>query len=92
MPSTCVESLRVSDGRVSGAQARGPGDCVLVFEANATVLAGGDYSASTTLLKELVSDDAARLSPVNSTATGDGQRLGWAFVSGRIAGRNAART
>jgi len=80
---TRVESLVVCDGRVTGAQARGPGGQRFIFKAANTILAGGDYSANSGLLAELVSDEAARLSPVNPTATGDGQCLG-RYAGGRI--------
>jgi len=46
------------------------------LRAAAVVLAGGDYSASPALLAELAGEEAARLVPVNPTASGDGLRLG----------------
>jgi succinate dehydrogenase/fumarate reductase flavoprotein subunit len=80
---TRVESLRVSDARIIGATARMANARQLIISAQSVVLAGGDYSASAELLAEFVSADAARLSPVNVSATGDGQRLG-RDVGGRI--------
>jgi succinate dehydrogenase/fumarate reductase flavoprotein subunit len=73
---TRVESLRVDGARIIGANARGAEERTFMFSAQSVVLAAGDYSASAELLAEYVSADAARLSAVNVTATGDGQRIG----------------
>ncbi|MCH9673334.1 MAG: FAD-dependent oxidoreductase [Gammaproteobacteria bacterium] len=52
------------------------------------VLAGGDYSANPQLKRRYASEDAARLSPVNPAATGEGivlgQRAGGDIVNGDV--------
>ena len=73
---TRAESLRIEAGRVIGATVRTATGTALTVTAHNVVLAGGDYSASPGLLAELASDSAARLCPVNPTATGDGLRIG----------------
>ena len=78
-----VESLCVRDTRIVGANARGADGRTITLSAHSVVLAAGDYSASAELLAEFVSADAARLSAVNRSATGDGQRMGRA-VGGTI--------
>jgi succinate dehydrogenase/fumarate reductase flavoprotein subunit len=73
---TPLERVRMADGRVTGAHVCDAHGQRRTLRAPAVVLAGGDYSASPALLSELVDGDAARLSPVNPTATGDGLRIG----------------
>ena len=41
----------------------------------AVILASGDYSASASMKKELISDDVAAIDPVNPANTGDGLRM-----------------
>jgi succinate dehydrogenase/fumarate reductase flavoprotein subunit len=72
----CVESLLVDGPAVTGVRVRDSARGRDEHSAGAVVLAGGDYSASPQLLGELASAQAARLTPVNPTASGDGLRLG----------------
>jgi len=69
-------SLAREAGRVTGVRLRDASGVERELRAGAVVLAAGDYSASPALLAELAGEEAARLAPVNPTATGEGLRLG----------------
>lgn len=71
-----TDALCVASGRVTGARAVDACGQTVSVHAHNVVLADGDYSAAPDLLGELASAEAARLSPVNPTASGDGHRLG----------------
>ncbi len=70
-----VDGLLVDDdGSVRGA--RWSGTPNMEIQADATVLATGDYSADPTLRAHLLEPEARAALPVNLQATGDGHRLG----------------
>ena len=73
---TAVRSLIVENGRVTGVQARDPGEADLEFRARGgVVLAAGDYSAGHELKARFAGEEVAELEAVNATATGDGHRI-----------------
>lgn len=87
---TAARRLVTEDGRVAGVEAEGPDGPLTLRARGGVVLAGGDYSASPALLSELASADAARLSPVNPGATGEGFALGRA-VGARVVNGDIVR-
>jgi succinate dehydrogenase/fumarate reductase flavoprotein subunit len=72
----CVEALLGDGTAVTGVRVRDAASESHDHAARAVVLAGGDYSASPALLRELASAQAASLTPVNPSASGNGLRLG----------------
>lgn len=87
---TTVRRLTAEAGRVTGVEAEGPTGRIALRARGGVILAGGDYSASPALLCELASEEAARLSPVNPTATGEGFGLGRA-VGARVVNGDIVR-
>jgi succinate dehydrogenase/fumarate reductase flavoprotein subunit len=70
---TKATSLIRDGARVIGVKTRGPdGREGEIAVHGGVVLASGDYSASAALKQQFAGEDAARLDPVNDTATGDG--------------------
>ena len=64
------------DGRrVIGVHGEGRGGAREYLARRAVVLASGDFSASTTMKRERISDLVAGFRPVNPHALGDGQRM-----------------
>ncbi|MEI9806297.1 MAG: FAD-dependent oxidoreductase [Pseudolabrys sp.] len=73
--NTLARRLLVEDGRVVGVVADRNGEPVEFRARGGVVIAGGDYSASAELKARYAGEDAARLEPVNPTATGDAFKL-----------------
>ncbi|MCC6533345.1 MAG: FAD-dependent oxidoreductase [Burkholderiales bacterium] len=71
----------VRDGeRVRGVEvARADGAVETVRARRGVVLASGDYSANPDMKRELISEAAAAIEPINPTSTGDGQRMALAL-------------
>ncbi|MEM7251625.1 MAG: FAD-dependent oxidoreductase [Pseudomonadota bacterium] len=75
--NTEVTDLIRNDHCVTGVKVSHPHQGARSIKARGgVVLAGGDYSADPTLKAEYAGERAARLSPVNPAATGEGIRLG----------------
>ncbi|HSV83243.1 MAG TPA: FAD-dependent oxidoreductase [Ramlibacter sp.] len=70
-----VRLIRDGD-RVIGALCQAPDGSLKEFIARGgVVLATGDYSANPEMKAHYISEEAARIPPVNPTSTGDGQRI-----------------
>jgi len=85
-----VTELIQESGRVCGVIAEnGLGKTISIRTQGAVVLASGDYSASKDLKKQMISESAARIEPINVNSTGDGhimaQRLGGHIINGHLA-------
>lgn len=62
--------------RVTGVECTGADGTVTQFLARGgVVLASGDYSANPEMKAKYISEQAARIGPINPTSTGDGQRM-----------------
>ena len=83
-----AERLIVKDGRVAGVVAKCNGEQIEFHARGGVVLASGDYSASAELKGRYAGENAAKLEPVNPTATGEGFKLaldlGATIVNGDI--------
>ncbi|MBX9840795.1 MAG: FAD-dependent oxidoreductase [Xanthobacteraceae bacterium] len=86
--TSLAERFIVEGGRVVGVVARCNGRQLEFRARGGVVLASGDYSASAELKGRYAGEDAAKLEPVNPTATGDGFKLaldlGAVIVNGDI--------
>ena len=87
---TRVTDLPYEGGRVTGVEAIRPeGATVKLLARGGVVLASGDYSASPEYKREFISDNAARVQPINVNSTGDGHRmatrLGAYVINGHLA-------
>jgi succinate dehydrogenase/fumarate reductase flavoprotein subunit len=72
----CATELVIESGSVTGVKVCDESGREHIVASNATVLAGGDYSAGAALLAEFAGAKAADLVPVNPGATGAGLELG----------------
>ena len=85
-----VTDLLYEEGRVVGVLAQDASGNRVEFRTHgAVVLASGDYSASPEYKRELISESAARIQPINVNSTGDGHRmatrLGGYVINGHLA-------
>lgn len=67
----------VRDGkRVTGVECAAPdGTLTRYLARGGVVLASGDYAANAEMKAKYISEQAARIGPINPTSTGDGQRM-----------------
>jgi succinate dehydrogenase/fumarate reductase flavoprotein subunit len=70
-----VRRLLIEDGAVAGVTAHAGGGDVMVRARRGVVLAGGDYSGSEELKRAFGGPEVALIPGVNTTATGDCQRM-----------------
>ena len=82
--------LIVESGRVCGIRAKlADGKEVEYRQRGGVVLATGDYSASSTFKRDLISPSAADIAPINVNSTGDGHsmamQLGGRILNGHLA-------
>jgi succinate dehydrogenase/fumarate reductase flavoprotein subunit len=79
-----ARKLTMTHGRVDGVEAEMSDGRRITFRAKSgVVLASGDYSGSAELKRRYMSEDVARIGPVNKYSTGDGQIMG-TEVGGRV--------
>lgn len=74
--STRAEGLVVENGRAAGVEAVQGGVRVDYRATQGVVLASGDFSASSELRRDWISEEVAGFMPVNPYATGAAQRMG----------------
>lgn len=78
--NTSLERVLIENGRAVGVEARQADGSLQIFRArHGIVLASGDYSAATDLKASLANPEVAQVDAINTTATGDGHRIGLAL-------------
>lgn len=71
-----AQRLVRDDRRVIGVECSGAdGTLTQYLTRGVVVLASGDYSANPEMKAQYISEQAARIGPINPTSTGDGQRM-----------------